>query len=86
MLEEARLLHSGTFLKLSNADVCGGLCTRKKKCHTKMQPCLKVKQLRPAYLDQVKDDDRRAEALQHLVKVETGNVGIRVGLIHWKRQ
>ena len=37
------------------------------------------------YLDQVEDDDGRPKALQHLVKVEGGDKGVRVRLVHWEQ-
>lgn len=46
-------------------------------------PCFKLEQMRAFHLDEVEDDDRRPEALQHLVKMKASDVGIRVGLIHW---
>lgn len=37
-----------------------------------------------AHLNEVQDNDRRTEPLQHLIKVERRNLGVRVGLVHWK--
>lgn len=56
-----------------------------KNSNTNTPPRFKPEQMRPVYLDQVEDDDRGPEALQHLVEMEASDVGVRVGLIHWGR-
>lgn len=37
------------------------------------------------HLNKVEDNDRRTKPLQHLIKVKRRNMGVWVGLVHWKR-